>query len=200
MRYSTDRKEVTHRRVLGVAANDLRRGGVRAISVAGVMARAGLTHGGFYGHFPSKDALLAETMDLMTEQAMAQYLRLTSGLPAADALRAYVDHYLLQDQRDRALQASPHPMIVTEVRHLGDAPRRQFARGLTALVNELTRHVRQLGHAEPQELAWSVMNELIGAMSVAGALPDLDSTTAVLERARRAIYSRLGLERDARRP
>lgn len=201
MRYGAGRKEATHQRVLGVTAKAIRRGGVRSVSVAGVMSRAGLTHGGFYGHFRSKDALLGEAMDLMIDQVLAQYLRLTSGLQAEDALRAYVDHYLSPRHRDGAMLACPHPVIAAEVRHLGEAPRMRFDQGLTALVHELTKHLRQLGFADPEDLAWSVMNEMIGAMSLASALADRERSNALLERARRGIHGRLGLEdRDSREP
>ncbi len=79
MRYDSDHKQKTRDRVLKEAANAIRAEGPHRIAVAGVMAKAGLTHGGFYAHFTSKDELVAAAIDTMFGEAQSRFRRETAG-------------------------------------------------------------------------------------------------------------------------
>ena len=94
MRYVAGHKDRTRARVLKEAARAIRVDGPHRIGVAGIMARAGLTHGGFYAHFASKDELVVAAMAQMFDEAVANFERVTGGKPPALALRSYVDFYL----------------------------------------------------------------------------------------------------------
>lgn len=90
------KKEATHQRILETAARIIRRDGFDALGVADVMKQAGLTHGGFYAHFPNRDALLAEALDYARRTsantiAVAVMQQLEQGL---EPLAAYVNAYL----------------------------------------------------------------------------------------------------------
>ncbi len=74
MRYDTNHKERTRARVLAQAAAEVRTKGVERVSVARVMAGAGLTHGGFYAHFGSKDDMIAQAITHMFDDAYAKFL------------------------------------------------------------------------------------------------------------------------------
>lgn len=69
MRYRAEHKQATYDRVFKVPAAAIREAGPRQVSVASVMAKAGLTHGGFYAHFASKDAPIAEAIDAMSGES-----------------------------------------------------------------------------------------------------------------------------------
>jgi len=100
MRYDDNHKERTRARVLAEAAAAIRGKGVERVGVAEVMAGAGLTHGGFYAHFKSKDDLLTEAISYMFDDAYASFLRHTEGRAPADALSNYIDAYLATSHRD----------------------------------------------------------------------------------------------------
>ena len=85
MRYDDNHKERTRARVLAEAAAAIRGKGVERVGVAEVMGGAGLTHGGFYAHFKSKDDLLTEAISYMFDDAYASFLRHTEGRAPADA-------------------------------------------------------------------------------------------------------------------
>jgi AcrR family transcriptional regulator len=92
----TSRHEATHDRIVEVAARTLRRNGYAGVGVADVMKQAGLTHGGFYAHFASRDALLAEAIDRAgrdTAAALGQHVD-GSRARGESPLRALVEHYL----------------------------------------------------------------------------------------------------------
>ena len=107
MRYDDNHKERTRARVLAEAAAAIRGKGVERVGVAEVMAGAGLTHGGFYAHFKSKDDLLTEAISYMFDAAYASFLRHTEGRAPADALSNYLDAYLATSHRDDRAHSCP---------------------------------------------------------------------------------------------
>src|SRR5687768_11600573 len=100
MRYDRDHKARTRQKVLAEAAAAIREMGPDRIGVARLMAAAGLTHGGFYAHFKSKDALVAEAITEMFEQGYQAFLLATSGVDPAAGLARFVDGYLSSRHRD----------------------------------------------------------------------------------------------------
>src|SRR5262245_45438020 len=100
MRYPPDHKRETRERVLAEAAKQIRAHGPLGVGVADIMKRAGLTHGGFYAHFKSKDALVAAAIAKMFDGARARWQRATATRDASGGLAAYIDSYLSADHRD----------------------------------------------------------------------------------------------------
>src|SRR5689334_1915292 len=94
MRYDAEHKQKTHAKLLKAAAKAIRVEGPHRIGVAEVMAEAGLTHGGFYAHFASKDELVAAAIGQMFEEARARFAHETQDRTPAQALGAYIDFYL----------------------------------------------------------------------------------------------------------
>ena len=120
MRYSNDHKAGTRQRVLKEAAREIRAKGPDGVAVAGVMARAGLTHGGFYAHFESKDAMIADAIGTMFEDARARAGTLDQGGDPRAALRAYVDFYLSPAHRDNRDRGCPLPTLSGDLARSGD--------------------------------------------------------------------------------
>src|SRR2546430_6731723 len=101
MRYSRRHKEETHNRLLKKAAEEFRRNGVQGTGIAPLMGRLGLTHGGFYAHFDSKNELIAEATGPMFEDALSRrMLAAAEAAPKGKAVRAIVTHYLSPEHRD----------------------------------------------------------------------------------------------------
>jgi AcrR family transcriptional regulator len=88
------RKEATHERIVEVATRAIRRSGYAGTGVADIMKEAGLTHGGFYAHFASRDALLAEAGDRAGAEAVALAARVAAAAPPGQALQAMLTAYL----------------------------------------------------------------------------------------------------------
>lgn len=193
MRYDSEWKERTRQRVLEEAAKAIRIEGARAIGVAGVMARAGLTHGGFYAHFESKDALVAATIELMIQQVRGRFRKVTGELAPDVALRAYVEFYLSARHRDSTTTTCPLPLVAAEVPRLGGASQQRYAEGVAALTAALAGLVAAHGLADAERVASSIVAELIGAMALARGVGDRAQSDAILERSRQSILARLGL-------
>src|SRR6478735_11057212 len=87
-------KEATHERIVEAAARAIRRSGYDGTGVADIMKEVGLTHGGFYAHFASREAMLAEAADRAGAESVATLTRVATAAPPREALRSMVRAYL----------------------------------------------------------------------------------------------------------
>ena len=90
----TRSKEATHDRIVDAASRAIRRSGYNGTGVADIMKAAGLTHGGFYAHFASREAMLAEAADRAGSEAVAAMERVAATVPPQRALQAMMQAYL----------------------------------------------------------------------------------------------------------
>ncbi|HUN53065.1 MAG TPA: TetR/AcrR family transcriptional regulator [Candidatus Sulfotelmatobacter sp.] len=193
MRYDTEHKERTRNRVLREAAKAIRSKGPHRIGVAEVMARAGLTHGGFYAHFSSKDELVIAAVAQMFDEAMVNYGRLAAGKAPAAALCAYIDFYLSPRHRDARDAGCPLPALSADLPRLGAPARRRFAQGVAALTAGLADRLARLGRADAEALAASALAEMAGALALARGVADAKQSNAILTHSRDSVKRRLGL-------
>jgi TetR/AcrR family transcriptional repressor of nem operon len=194
MRYDAEHKQKTRQRVLEEAAKAIRAEGPHRIGVAAVMARAGLTHGGFYAHFASKEDLVTAAIGHMFETAAGRRIRETDGRTPAEALDAYINFYLSPGHRDARTSGCPMPALAADLPRLNVAAQSGFAAGVSGITESLAKLLAALGHDQPLDLASSMVAELVGALSLARAEPDVDHSDAMLDRSRRLLKRRLGLE------
>lgn len=205
MRYDNEHKQQTRTRVLQAAAKAIRTDGPHRIGVAGVMAEAGLTHGGFYAHFASKGELVAAAIGEMFEESGRRFQRETADRTPAEGLIAYVDFYLSKKHRDARGAGCPMASLASEIPRLDDAAREQFAAGARRLTRALVEKLAALDGADERRSreveatleirARSVVAELVGALSLARIEPEARRSDAILEASRRQIKRRLELEK-----
>ena len=115
MRYDAEHKEQTRQRVLAEAAAAIRASGPDRIGIAAIMAKAGLTHGGFYAHFKSKDDLVAQAVTQMFDQSFERMMTRLDTLEPAAALSKIVDRYLDPRHRDAPDLGCPMPSLSGEL-------------------------------------------------------------------------------------
>jgi TetR/AcrR family transcriptional repressor of nem operon len=194
MRYDPEHKQETRQKVLKAAARAIRAEGPHKVAVAKVMARAGLTHGGFYAHFASKDELIAAAIDQMFAEARARVILETGDRPPAAALAAYIDFYLSPAHRDARATGCPMPSLAADLPRLTQKARERFAAGVEGLRGRLAAHLARLGRDDAETEASSMVAELVGALSLARADPDPVASDAILERSKTALKRRFDLE------
>jgi AcrR family transcriptional regulator len=175
---TTRKKAETHERIVENAARAIRRDGYDGVSVADIMKEAGLTHGGFYAHFASRDALVLEALEKASAESLASLTK-----DGAD-LEHVVERYLADAH-------VKHPEAGCALAALGSETRRQPA-GVRALT---TRQVRSLttliegslpkGKDEDarRDEARVVLSALVGALVIARAVDSAETSAAV----RRAV-------------
>ncbi|WP_157221128.1 TetR/AcrR family transcriptional regulator [Flavisphingomonas formosensis] len=193
MRYDSEHKARTRGRVLGEAAQAIRVGGIAGVSVAEVMGRAGLTHGGFYAHFKSKDDLIAEAIQYMFEERYARYFEQIDKQDPSGALGGFIDSYLSMRHRDAPDRGCPIPSLSPEATRMPEAARTRFVAGITRLIEVLSGLVDRLGIGDAETVASSVLAELVGAMALARTVEDRDRAERLLDASRNALQRRLGL-------
>jgi len=194
MRYEPDHKEQTRQKVLRAATRAIRAEGPHKVAVAKVMARAGLTHGGFYAHFASKDELIAAAIDQMFSEARSRVILETEGRPPAEALSAYIDFYLSRKHRDARATGCPMASLAADLPRLTEKARERFAAGVSGLRTRLAGHLTRLGIDDAEAGASSMVAELVGALSLARAEPDAGASDAILSRSSAALKRRFALE------
>ncbi len=108
-RTTSSRKESSHERILDAAARAIRRSGYGGTGVADIMREAGLTHGGFYAHFNSREEMLAEAADRAGAESVAAMARIASTAPARKALQMMPDVYMVFDGAsvDQIIEKAP---------------------------------------------------------------------------------------------
>jgi TetR/AcrR family transcriptional repressor of nem operon len=182
------RHETTHERILDVAARSLRRNGYSGVGVADVMKQAGLTHGGFYAHFESRDALLAEAIERAgrdSAEAMKRRIE-ASQAKGHSAFRALVDGYLSEAHLRGVESGCVVAALGSEIHRQPPsllAPSNDRVRGLIGMVQ----------HALPEdaarEQAMVIAATMVGSLQLARALGPNAQGKAMLVAARNALLA-----------
>lgn len=192
MRYSDTRKEETRKAILRAAASAVRAKGPDGVGVAEIMAEAGLTHGGFYAHFRSKEALVAAAVEEAFAQNARRFARMTQGMSAPESLAAFVDAYVSPEHRAHPSRGCPLATLSSDLPRQGEAVRAAYERGVKGLIARLAGWLP--GEAGDLDgLAASVAAEMAGAVALSRAIADDDEAIRLLADARARIKSRIGI-------
>jgi TetR/AcrR family transcriptional repressor of nem operon len=186
-------KERTRARILDEAAQAMREAGAEGIGVAALMKRAGLTHGGFYAHFASRDDLVAHAIDRMFEDSKAMLTRHLDNHEPAAGLSALIDHYLSDRARLAPETTCPIPSLAGEARRLPEAARARFAAGVERFQAAIAGSLRALGRDTPEALAASVVAEMVGAMALARSIGQEKPARELLAASRQRLRERLAI-------
>lgn len=171
MKVSREQMAENRRRILEVASRLFRDKGFDAVSVAEVMKAAGLTHGGFYGHFNSKDDLVAETL------AHALAADSVGGSDFSD----FVSTYLSSFHRDNAAGGCPTAGLAAAIRHQTPQARSAMTEGLRAQIARIEKALPQLDPADRRRAAIGSWAAMIGAVILARAIDDPELSDDILE-------------------
>ncbi|QUN32858.1 TetR/AcrR family transcriptional regulator (plasmid) [Cupriavidus sp. KK10] len=166
MRYPLDQKAETHRHIVKTASTEFRKHGVNGIGVAQLMKNAGMTHGGFYAHFDSKDALIAEAVDAAFDQTMEFLENAAATAPARGRKEAIVNAYLSKKHRDNPGSGCAIAALGTDVSRLDAKTRRRFE----ARVNSLVKLIEGEDDAASRKDAIVTLAAMVGGMVLARAI------------------------------
>ncbi len=188
MRYDAEHKEKTRARVLKEAAKAIRAEGPHRIAVAGVMAKAGLTHGGFYAHFPSREAMVAAAIERAGRNSAEHLAPRIAKREAEGAgpLRALLETYLADSQLSAAETGCP-------VAALGGEMARQTQLVREASCDRVRNLIRLVGQrlpaGAPADRAAPIVSAMVGAVQLARALGNNAEGRALLHATRDALIA-----------
>lgn len=184
MKVSREQAAENRERILAAAARLFRERGFDGIGVADVMKSAGLTHGGFYGQFESKEDLAALACGRALEESAAKWARWTEGRSGRQALKAVVEQYLsprhLNDPGNGCVVAA----LGAEAARRDAGVKGVFTRGLEASVERLMAFVPGRTAAARRRKAMATYAGMVGALVLARAVDDPKLATEILEAAR----------------
>ncbi|MGP0059673.1 MAG: TetR/AcrR family transcriptional regulator [Beijerinckiaceae bacterium] len=195
MRYDADHKERTRQRLLVEAAEALRSEGPERVGVAALMSKLGLTHGGFYAHFKSKDELVAQAIEEMFEQMVSGLKKRAQGVPPAEVIERYIDFYLSVKHQEDSGRGCALPAMAADVSRMGRSARKRFAAGTERLYRTVAELFRELGRDDEEAMtcATSLLSEMAGAIAIARAVDSPKLAEQIRDRSRAAIKQRFGL-------
>jgi len=184
-RTPNSRKEETHERIVDVAARALRRRGYAGVGVAEVMKEAGLTHGGFYAHFESRDALLVEALERAGRQSAEAVTRAAEqrAVKGVSAFRSLVEAYLADGHLASLESGCPVAALACDMPRQSESVRAASA----VRVQRLIAAVRSTLPEEPRAAASVVAGTLVGSLQLARTLGDNAEGRAILSAARKSL-------------
>lgn len=166
------RKEISHDRIVEVAARAIRRSGYAGTGLADIMKEAGLTHGGFYAHFKSRDALLAEAWNHAGAESAALAARVTSAAPPGQAIQAIMQAYLSSEHISAIETGCPVSALGSEMPRQSPEVRRAATIHIKAMIDLIARQLPDWGQPQAHQQAMALLCALIGTTMIARAVDD----------------------------
>ncbi|MDY7232029.1 TetR/AcrR family transcriptional regulator [Hyalangium rubrum] len=169
MRYGPDHKQATHTRILAAAQSLFRKQGFAGASVEKVMRAAGLTVGGFYAHFASKEALLAESLRTFMQQSRMRWVGGLEGLRGREWLSPFVRRYLNPQIRDNLKSGCMMPSLWSDLTRASPSTQAVLIEELELLLREVEARLRDEPGATARQRALATVAMCFGTMTLARA-------------------------------
>jgi AcrR family transcriptional regulator len=188
------KKDQTRERILRAAARAIRKHGYEGLGVADVMKEAGLTHGGFYAHFPSRDALLAQAAEQASVESTENLSRALARAKPGEELMALVDTYLADLHVQAAEQGLGCALAAagSEVPRQHEEVRRAVGRRIKEFVGLVERQLPGWGKSGAHEKAMAFVPCMVGTLMLARAVDDPQFSRAMRKAARELIRGAAG--------
>jgi len=187
MRKSKNESAETRKRIVEAASAEFRRNGVDGTGLSDLMAAAGLTHGGFYKHFESKEQVVEEAFTAATESMVGAMKRISSASPGERGLHAMIAEYLSIKHRDDVAGGCPFAALGSEVARGGDAVHEATTTGFLKVVDTIASQLEGMSSAAAKKEAMFMLSTMIGAMTMARVVADPDLSATILRQARKRL-------------
>ena len=154
------------------AARAIRRSGYSGTGVADIMKDAGLTHGGFYAHFESREAMLAEAADRAGAESVATLERIAAAAPPEKALQTLMRAYLSEEHLEGVERGCPMAALGSEMPRQAPEVRRAATRRIKEAIDLVARQLAGWGKPGAHEQALATLSTMVGALVLARAVDD----------------------------
>jgi len=189
MRYSAKHKEQTRAKLLKKASKRFREEGLQTTGIAKLMRDMGLTHGGFYGHFRSKNDLVATALKDMFAETTEDLKKAIAGSTPGKEVSAIVNFYLTTKNREHPELSCLLPTLASEIARQPKAVRQVYTRGFAEQIERLTQFMPGASEAAKRQNAHSLMAGMAGTMMFARAVSDRELSDRILAQARHSYIS-----------
>jgi TetR/AcrR family transcriptional repressor of nem operon len=190
MKVSREQMAENRRRILDAAGRLFRAKGFDAVSVAEVMKAAGLTHGGFYAHFESREALVVEAFALAMDRTIVHWSDRVKGMPPEQRFEAVVKGYLSSFHRDNRARGCALPALGADIARSSPKARRTFGRKFGEMIDMIARLLPDMPPEEARQTATSALATMMGAIVLARAVGDKGMSDDILAAGQQALRRR----------
>ena len=168
----TAAKEASHERIVSVAARAIRRSGYDGTGVADIMKEAGLTHGAFYAHFASREAMLAEAATRACAESAAATAKAVASVPPQQALASMLRAYLSRQHIEHADLGCPLAALGSETPRQAPEVRRVSTRHIKEMIDFIARQSPDWGQPGAHERALVTVATMVGTLLLARAVDE----------------------------
>lgn len=191
MRYSKEHKQETHARIVKKASVRLREKGAHGIGVADLMKDAGLTHGGFYAHFDSREALVIEAFGYAMDRATERWRKLAEQTPPEKRLATIVESYLTPVHRDDPGHGCAIPALSAEIARENPKTRKAFAAKLEQMIEMIAEQMPDLPRKIARKQAMASLATMMGTLVLARVAGSGEFSDDILDAGREAVLDRV---------
>ncbi len=201
MRYSREHKLETHARIVKRASVRLREKGAHGIGVADLMKDAGLTHGGFYAHFDSREALVIEAFAHAMDRSTERWRKIGETTPPDRRLAMIVDSYLTPVHRDDPGHGCAIPTLGAEIARESPKTRKAFATKLEQMIDMMADQISDVSRKAARKQAMSAIATMMGTLVMARVAGTGEFSEEILAAGREAVLGRtIAPKRAAKKP
>jgi len=190
MRYSKEHKQETHARIVKKASVRLREKGAHGVGVADLMKEAGLTHGGFYAHFDSREALVIEAFGHAMDRSTERWRKIAEQTPPEQRLATIVDTYLTPAHRDDPGHGCAVPALSAEIARESTKTRKAFAGKLEQMIDMMADQIPDLPRKAARRQAAAALATMMGTLVLARVAGNGEFSEEILAAGREAVLER----------
>jgi len=190
MRYSRQHKLETHARIVKKASVRLREKGAHGIGVADLMRDAGLTHGGFYAHFDSREALVIEAFTHAMDRSTERWRKLAEQTSPEKRLAMIVNTYLTPVHRDDPGHGCAVPALGAEIARESAKTRRVFAGRLEQMIDTIAAQIPRVPRKTARKQATAALATMMGTLVMARIAGSGEFSEEILGAGREALLDR----------
>ena len=192
MRYSKEHKQETHARIVKKASVRLREKGAHGIGVADLMKEAGLTHGGFYAHFDSREALVIEAFAYAMDGANERWRKIAEQTPLEKRFSTIVENYLTPVHRDDPGHGCAVPALGAEIARESPKTRKAFAAKLEQMIEMMTDQIPDVPRKAARKQAIAALTTMMGTLVLSRIAGTGEFSDEILGTGREAALGRAG--------
>jgi TetR/AcrR family transcriptional regulator, transcriptional repressor for nem operon len=200
MRYSKEHKQETHARIVKKASVRLREKGAHGIGVADLMKEAGLTHGGFYAHFDSREALVIEAFAYAMDRSTERWRKIAEETPPAKRLASIVETYLTPLHRDDPGHGCAVPTLGAEIARESSKTRKAFAAKLEQMIDMMADQVLDVPRKVARKQAVAALATMMGTLVLSRIAGTGEFSDEILNSGREAVLGRMAAKPAAKKP
>ena len=190
MRYSKEHKQETHARIVKKASVKLREKGAHGIGVADLMKDAGLTHGGFYAHFDSREALVIEAFNFAMDRANERWRKVAEEVTPEKRLATIVDGYLSAVHRDNPGQGCAIPALGAEIARESLKTRKAFSAKLEQMIDMMADQILDVPRKVARKQAMATVATMMGTIVMSRIAGNGELSEEILSAGRETVLGR----------